>query len=1081
MIRCLGVALAVGVLAAPLEAGAQTTAIAPDVGVPRGLGTTVAQTGRVVTIDGGTLAGANLFHSFSQFSLATGDTAAWVRSAGGAAGISNLINRVTGGQVSQIAGVLDASAFPNASFFFINPAGVVFGAGAQVNVPGAAYFSTAGQLRFADGARFAVATPDGSTLSVAAPESFGFVGGQGAISIGGVGDTFAPGVSLSLSAADVAFDQATLTVRGLDVAAVGAGAASARLADAPAAGGGSVTIRGGRIVAVPSAGVAGSIRIGGGQVILDGGLITAFTGGPARGGDIRFAADSLRAVNGANVFSSASAGGAGGDILAQARSVVFESATFGTVNSGAGAGGRIAVSADTIDLSAATLASNATGAGRGGDVTVTATRTITGNAANFLAQTYGGGAGGDVTVTAPSIQLDFSNATAGAGGGGRPGKVTLRGDRIRFSGGVYGSAPGAGSDSGDLTIAATTSFQAGNFANFSVASYTNGVAGSITISAPQLSLDSAFINSSVFGEGGLGSGAGGKVSLSGGDIRLVDALIDSDSLSAGAAGAVTVKGDTVLVRNTTISSSAGSVGDAGSVTLEGSRTVTLDTGARVLSETRDDGRGGAVTLKGGALTLDDATVSSAATGGFGNAGSVLVQSDSLSLADATISSDALSLGHGGDVVIRTGNLMLDGQGREFTHISSEAQSRGDAGSVNIEAKSMVLRRGGYVSSSAIGDGQGGGVSIKTGSLTVFDGSYVASDTFGDGGAGAVSVTADELTVEGVEGDGLTYISSDTLGGGDAGPVTIQAGKLTLKRNGFISSSTYTGANAGDVSVQGKTIRLESGGTIASAAVSGSFGAAGELGISADSLDLASGAQISTASNNEQQAGVIRIATKRLNIDGSQTGIGSENLAGAVAFGNVAGESGAAGAIHVTADRITIANGGRISTNSFAGAAGDIEIVMPIDSTLTLKGLSTPGSIQTSSGIGTGGRISISAPLAIVSNGGSILALGQQRGANVDIRSRYFINSADRVNTVAVDGEFKLVAGVYDVSAGTVNRDLSVLDASKVLRGQCPVARSTGQVSQLVTRPVGPYAPRPAFDAVRPGAGAAAANAAGGCR
>ena len=173
-----GVWLAFGLLACPMIAFGQSTVITPDVGATRGLGTTATQFGNVVTIDGGALAGGNLFHSFAQFSVGTGDIARWVRAAGGTAGVSNVINRVTGGQVSQIAGALDSTAFPNASFFFINPAGIVFGPGAQVNVPAAAYFSTAGELRFAGGARFAVATSNGSTLSVAAPESFGFVGGR---------------------------------------------------------------------------------------------------------------------------------------------------------------------------------------------------------------------------------------------------------------------------------------------------------------------------------------------------------------------------------------------------------------------------------------------------------------------------------------------------------------------------------------------------------------------------------------------------------------------------------------------------------------------------------------------------------------------------------------------------------------------------------------------------------------------------------------------------------------------------------------------------------------------------------------
>ncbi len=196
-------ALTLALAAWPLAAGAQTTAVLPDAGA-LSMGTTAVRSGGVITIDGGTLAGSNLFHSFAQFSLAAGDTAQWVRSAGGGASISNVINRVTGGQVSQIAGTLDSTALPNASFYFINPAGIVFSASAHVNVPAAAYFSTANELRFADATKFAIATPAGSTLSIAPPQSFGFVGGQGAISVNGVGQDFAPAsAALSFAASDI--------------------------------------------------------------------------------------------------------------------------------------------------------------------------------------------------------------------------------------------------------------------------------------------------------------------------------------------------------------------------------------------------------------------------------------------------------------------------------------------------------------------------------------------------------------------------------------------------------------------------------------------------------------------------------------------------------------------------------------------------------------------------------------------------------------------------------------------------------------------------------------------------------------
>jgi filamentous hemagglutinin family protein len=154
------------------------------------LNTSVDRAGNIYTIDGGTLAGTNLFHSFAAFDLAGGDVAQWVHSAGDPAAISNVVNRVTGGDASHIFGTIDSTAIPNADFYFINPAGIVFGATAQVNVPAAAHFSTASELRFASGPAFQTAAPDGSTLSVAAPAAFGFIGGEGAILVQDAGSDF---------------------------------------------------------------------------------------------------------------------------------------------------------------------------------------------------------------------------------------------------------------------------------------------------------------------------------------------------------------------------------------------------------------------------------------------------------------------------------------------------------------------------------------------------------------------------------------------------------------------------------------------------------------------------------------------------------------------------------------------------------------------------------------------------------------------------------------------------------------------------------------------------------------------------
>ncbi len=143
-----------------------------------GLGTSVNTSGNTTNITGGTrpAGGPNLFHSFNQFSLGSGNVATFVNPGG----VFNIIGRVIGGSPSNINGTIQA---PNANLFFLNPSGIVFGPSAQLNVTFSAYFSTAHQLSLNGGGVFG-ATPGltflDTTLSVGAPASFGFLGFLGA-------------------------------------------------------------------------------------------------------------------------------------------------------------------------------------------------------------------------------------------------------------------------------------------------------------------------------------------------------------------------------------------------------------------------------------------------------------------------------------------------------------------------------------------------------------------------------------------------------------------------------------------------------------------------------------------------------------------------------------------------------------------------------------------------------------------------------------------------------------------------------------------------------------------------------------
>jgi filamentous hemagglutinin family protein len=170
----------------------------------------------------GRLAGSNLFHSFATFNINSGESATFTTSS---AGIDNVISRVTGGSASQINGLLRLSAASGApNFFLINPSGVVFGAGATIDVPGAFHVSTANYLQFADGRPYA-ATESGNTFSTAPPSAFGFTGTtRASITVNQAAALSAASAQpLTITAGDIAIDSGTITAAGGDLRLLAAG------------------------------------------------------------------------------------------------------------------------------------------------------------------------------------------------------------------------------------------------------------------------------------------------------------------------------------------------------------------------------------------------------------------------------------------------------------------------------------------------------------------------------------------------------------------------------------------------------------------------------------------------------------------------------------------------------------------------------------------------------------------------------------------------------------------------------------------------------------------------------------------
>jgi filamentous hemagglutinin family protein len=696
-----------------LLASPQTPAeIIPDITLP--VNSTVTPQGNTRVIEGGTPSGDNLFHSFREFSLSTGDTAFFNNDLA----VRNIITRVTGGSRSDIDGTIEANG--TANLFLINPNGIIFGQNASLQIGGSFVASTANSLKFADGTEFSATapqTPPLLTLSVPIGLQFGSNPGEivnqsqaspnGAVNINDspAGLQVQSGRTLALVGGNVLLDGGNLTAAGgrIELGSVaGGGLVSLReiatgyaldytgvqnfqdiqlqgaIIDASGEGGGAIQLQG-RNIALTDASQLLSITLGaetGGTLAIDaaqsvnlsqGAFIATFTAGEGQAGDVR-----VRASN------SVELGGTSQNAPSALASQVLESAT--------GNGGNLTIETGRLSIQDGAIMDASTfGAGRAGNVLIRALDSV---------ELIGTG-----TVSSPDAQIItiksgiYAQVAEGAiPDAGDAGDLTIETGQLIVSGGAQiSTAARAGGNGGILTVNASDTIEL------------SGTAPSATADPLDNNRSGIFVSAE--------SGATGNV----GNLNITTGLLTVE------------EGARISADN------LGSDNTGGNATLT-VRQLIIQGGGQVRAGSFDKGPGGTLTVNAaesvqviGTGTIASRSVPSelfTEAEASGAAGILNITTGNLSVQDgARVTVSSRSTGKAGDLQVRTRSIELDNSA------SISADTSGGGGNIELRSPLLILRRSSRITTNAEGsDITGGNITINADVLAAIENSDISANS-----------------------------------------------------------------------------------------------------------------------------------------------------------------------------------------------------------------------------------------------------------------------------------------------------------------------------------------------------------------
>ena len=753
----------------------------------------------------GTRTGNNLFHSFDHFNISTGESATF----SGAPEISNVIGRVTGGETSSINGAL-RSTIPNADVYLINPAGIVFGENASIDVNGSFHASTADYLRLGDNGRFDASNPGNTTLSVAQPSAFGFLGAPSGISIDNSRLDAPEGATLTLVGGNIDMQDATLHAPSgqINVVSVASAGEAVMTADGLDTGNfeqlGNIEIRHtGNFYSRPLANLdtsgnpGGTVSIRAGRFVLDNGYIFA-DNVDGNGGKVDIAADEAVILkNEALVTTDMFANGSGGQITVNTADLVMDSGGIIQANNyGPGSGGSIDIHAsDSLSMAGRSLDqlpyigniesglyADSFGQGSGGTITVEATNVTIGDGGKIeLNASVGNGNAGKLNMNTRTLRMtDGGTIQTDTFGAGDAGTVSINVGQLEMTGGsnIAATTRGTG-DGGQIAVTASDA---------------------ITISGSNdIGPSGIFTNSFDEGDGGNISIAANRLTVTNGGV-VQSAVSADDATAATTAGDIRIKvADMVLSGQGQISTQSENTGQAGNIAVTASDQVSINSGDEIVqsglfSTTIGSGNSGIIDLTAMDLVMNGGAVN-VSSNSTGNAGTISLQLGSLELQNgAQISTSVAGAGNGGDLVIAVdGKATISGQsGSGFSSgLYSTTSDIGNGGNIGLAANTVSINNQGLVTAESTGDGDAGNITILADKSINLEKGFIHTRAVTSDGGNIDLGAASQLYM--LNSEITTSVES---GFGDGGNITIDP-DFVIFNNSRIVANAF-GGNGGNI-------------------------------------------------------------------------------------------------------------------------------------------------------------------------------------------------------------------------------------------------------------------------------------------